>query len=98
KGVTSPENYFSARRRVASVYSATRNKFYIFGGYGYGINGITDFLIIFYLYKGESGYLNDLWEYEISKNQWTWLSGSKTTNAPAVMHEKGIPHPENTPS
>lgn len=47
KGVPSPENFISGRREVALVYSEARNKLYIFGGTGYGIDGI--FALKFYL-------------------------------------------------
>src|SRR5690606_21706382 len=49
-----------------------------------------------YLYEGD-GRLNDLWEYDISTNQWKWVAGSKNKNAEAVMNEKGVAHPDNTP-
>lgn len=47
-GVPSPENYFSARNRATGVYSATRNKFYLFGGHGYGNNGISPFKLVIF--------------------------------------------------
>lgn len=53
KGVASPENFYSSRSHAASVYSEARNKFYLFGGYGYGSDGILVFqkLLIFKDFK-----------------------------------------------
>ena len=38
---------------------------WLFGGYGFDA-------------KGNWGYLNDLWEFNSSMNQWTWMGGSST--------------------
>ncbi len=40
--------------------------------------------------------LNDLWIYDPASNMWTW-EGGKTSNAPAVYGEIGVPDPGNTP-
>jgi len=42
KGVPSPQNYFSARYGTSSVYSKTKNKVYVFGGFGLATNGIQE--------------------------------------------------------
>ena len=41
------------------------------------------------------GSLNDLWKY--SNNEWTWISGNNTINAPGIYGTKGIPSPSNYP-
>src|SRR5690606_30757510 len=43
------------------------------------------------------GFLNDLWRYNLTSNEWTWLSGSIYTDKNSFYHEKGVPHPDNVP-
>ncbi len=38
-----------------------------------------------------SGYLNDLWKFSPSTNQWTWISGNNTINVPGVYGIQGQP-------
>jgi len=40
-------------------------------------------------------YYNDLWKF--SDGQWTWVSGSNTTNQPGVYGTIGVPAPGNVP-
>ncbi|MBB1284477.1 VCBS repeat-containing protein [Flavisolibacter sp. BT320] len=47
-------------------------------------------------YSGSSRY-NDLWMYNPSTNQWTWVSGDNTVNQPSIYGEKGVPAPTNKP-
>lgn len=51
-----------ARSGYYSALDTIKDKLLIFGGYGYAKNSV--------------GILNDLWAYDIRKNQWIWLSGS----------------------
>ena len=44
-----------------------------------------------------SGTFNDLWEYNPSTDEWTWISGSNTPNQPAVYGTLGTPAPGNVP-
>lgn len=43
------------------------------------------------------GYLSDVWKYNPSNNQWSWMSGSSTINQAIVYGTKGFPSPGNTP-
>jgi N-acetylneuraminic acid mutarotase/LysM repeat protein len=52
-------------RSSASSWTDSRGNFWLFAGYGYDTNGTI-------------GYLNDLWEFNPSTNQWTWMGGSST--------------------
>jgi hypothetical protein len=47
-------------------------------------------------YSG-SGWWNELWKYTPSTNEWTWVSGNNTTNAPGVYGSQGIPSTLNCP-
>jgi hypothetical protein len=44
-----------------------------------------------------SGRLNDLWRFNISSNEWTWLSGNNTVNAFGNYGTKGAPSVDNYP-
>jgi N-acetylneuraminic acid mutarotase len=48
------------------------------------------------------GFLNDLWEFDPSTNEWTWVSGSDTIAAfnggqPGIYGQQGTPAVTNTP-
>jgi len=40
---------------------------------------------------------NDLWKYDLSTNEWTWMSGDSTGFAPAVYGVKGVASATNNP-
>jgi N-acetylneuraminic acid mutarotase len=50
-------------RMGAVGWTDSSNNLWLFGGIGYDSNGCV-------------GYLNDLWKFDPSKNQWTWVSGT----------------------
>lgn len=52
-------------RYGAAVWTDPAGILWLFGGYGADSAGSED-------------YLNDLWKYDITSGQWTWVSGSKT--------------------
>ncbi|MEI6817069.1 MAG: kelch repeat-containing protein [Bacteroidota bacterium] len=41
---------------------------------------------------------NDLWKYNITTNNWTWMKGANTTNSGGIWGTKGVPNPSNTPN
>lgn len=68
----------------ASVsWTDANNNLWLFGGFGYTDN---DF-----------GFLNTLWKYNPSTNQWTWVKGDKTIDKVGVYGAKGIEHTNNKP-
>ncbi len=74
------------------------------GGTGWGANCWTDhngdlWLIGGYGYDATNNYklLNDLWRYNITTNQWTWMSGNGAGNYPGSFGAKGISSPTNMP-
>jgi N-acetylneuraminic acid mutarotase len=85
-------------REDASGWTGSDGNFWLFGGYGYDASGIL-------------GVLNDLWEYNPSTGEWTWMSGSTTVGSScfaydigetvcaraAVYGTLGTPAPGNTP-
>jgi hypothetical protein len=58
-------------RVSAASWTDSSGHLWLFGGYGYSCSG--------YNYNN-TGYLNDLWEFYPSTNQWVWMGGSSTIN------------------
>ena len=82
-------------RHSASSWTDNNGNFWLFGGHG------TDS-------KGDEGDLNDLWTFNPSTQQWTWMSGNKTAgpyliqqhfeNSPKGVYGKlGVPASTNIP-
>ena len=44
-----------------------------------------------------TGYLNDLWKFNPSRSEWTWMGGSTAHGQSGVYGTLGIPAPGNTP-
>lgn len=72
-------------RKYAVTWTDAAGNFYLFGGVGYGSSTTT------------TGRLNDLWRYNTGTNQWTWLRGSSTANAPGTYGTQGTGAAANTP-
>ena len=43
------------------------------------------------------GYLNDLWKYSTSTNEWTWIGGSNTSDQSGIYGTLGISNTSNIP-
>jgi N-acetylneuraminic acid mutarotase len=75
-------------RYGAANWTDTSGHFWLFGGYGYDVNG-------------SFGYLNDVWEFDPATSEWTWMSGSNTVGGhggqPGVYGTIGTPAAGNTP-
>ncbi len=67
QGVYSPTNIPGARVR-GKTWTDIQGNFYLYGGYGFDETSTNE------------GYLNDVWKYDVTLNQWVWLSGDKTIN------------------
>jgi N-acetylneuraminic acid mutarotase len=71
--------------RISAVsWTGSDGALYLFGG-----NGRDG--------AGASGRLNDLWKYDPTADQWTWLKGANTINQPGIYGAQGTPAPANTP-
>ncbi len=96
QGVASDANV-PGGRWVSGGWTDSRGNLWLFGGEGYDS-------------VGARGYLNDLWKFNPSTNQWTWISGSSTLGTsncyepgdecsqPAVYGTLGQPAAGNVPS
>ncbi len=86
--VASAMETFSANNtpgaRVGSLgFKDTQGKFWIFCGIGYT--------------TANSGYLNDLWKYDPTLNQWAWMQGSQLTLQNGIYGTQGVPSIFNMP-
>ena len=94
-------------REYAATWTDSGGNLWLFGGYGFGaledwsisINHGTPFIVT----TAVDGYLNDLWEFSPSTNEWTWMGGSNTFNmrnsgAYGVYGTQGTPAAGNVPA
>lgn len=84
QGVAAPGNTPGGRHGCATWTDAGGN-LWLFGGEGYSTNLTL-------------GWLNDLWKYNPSTNQWTWIRGSNTINPTGSYGTQGVASPLNDPS
>lgn len=83
QGVAAAGNIPGARYD-AFTWTDTSGNLWLFGGKGKD-------------YVGTWGELNDLWEFNLLTNEWTWISGSETANTSAVYGAPGVPSTSNIP-
>ena len=81
-GVAAPNNVPGARFGAVSWIDKNGN-LWLFGGTGLVSTGAV--------------YLNDLWEYNPTSEEWTWMNGSTTANASAVYGTLGVASSSTTP-
>lgn len=84
EGIPAASNMPGAHAAQAAWTDSSGN-LWMFGGFGY--DNATS--------KG--AYLNDLWEYSPSSNEWTWIGGSDTFNAAGVYGTQGVAAATNVP-
>src|SRR5882762_3860435 len=83
QGTAAAGNTPGARWGATTRMDASGNV-WVFGGYGYDSAGTI-------------GLLNDLWNYNITTSQWTWISGSTTVNQTGNYGTLGTPAASNVP-
>lgn len=81
--VPSPSNIPGARHG-GGTWTDASNNLWMFGGFGFPA-------------AGGSGYLNDLWRYNITTNEWTWIKGTNLINQNGTYGPKGLAVPSNEP-
>lgn len=81
-------NYKPGSRQLHSMALDTvHQRIYIFAGVGFAKTNL-----------GGSAYLlNDLWVYNLSSMEWTWLKGSDSIGANSFYGTKGVPDSRNQP-
>ena len=83
QGVADSANTPGARAGAVSWRDNSGN-LWLFGGRGNAISN-TDCP------------LNDLWKYDRTTTNWTWMKGANTNNQPGIYGTQGVPDPANTP-
>jgi len=83
KGAAGPSN-IPGGREGAVFWIDSLGKLWLFGG-----NGLDG--------AGNLAYLNDLWKFDPTTLEWTWISGSNTVRQAGVYGTRGIPDPSNVP-
>jgi N-acetylneuraminic acid mutarotase len=83
KGVASANNVPPPRDSAVSWTDSSGN-LWLFGGEGF-TSGTAN------------GMFNDLWEFNTTTKEWTWVSGSNTTGAIGVYGTKGVAAASNVP-
>ncbi|MDZ4289326.1 MAG: tandem-95 repeat protein, partial [Prosthecobacter sp.] len=71
-------------RADAAGWMDSQGSFWLFGGSGVATTATA-------------GNLSDLWKYDPSMNQWTWVRGASTINAAGVYGTLGVVAPGNQP-
>jgi N-acetylneuraminic acid mutarotase len=82
-GTAAPANAPGSRSSAVSWTDHAGN-LWLFGGYGYDVNG-------------NLGNLNDLWEFNPATQEWTWVGGSSTENAYGLYGSLGSASLTNMP-
>jgi hypothetical protein len=82
QGIADINNNPGARYGSRTWTDATGN-LWLYGGYGYDGNN--------------SGILNDVWKYNPSANEWTWIKGDNIIDQTAVYGNKGVSNAANKP-
>lgn len=84
---TVPYNAFGANnpgaRNGAATWTDNSGLLWLFGGDGYAASS--------------TGRLNDLWSYNASTNEWTWVAGSNVSNQAGIYGTKGVTSSTNCP-
>jgi N-acetylneuraminic acid mutarotase len=83
QGIADPSN-FPGGRNAAASWRDSGGKLWLFGGVGYDL-------------AGNLGQLSDLWTYDPTTFQWTWISGSDTINQTGIYGTQGTASPSNIP-
>lgn len=83
-GTPAVANNPGARHAPGNWKDASGN-LWIFGGYGNAASGVTQ------------SQLNDLWKYDVSTGNWTWMKGDSTRNKNGIYGTKGIAASTNKP-
>ena len=83
KGVPSTTNT-PGSRNGGIIWRDNSGNLWMFGGQGYGN-------------AASPGNLNDLWKFNISTNEWVWVTGSSSVNQLGLYGTKGAPSTTNTP-
>lgn len=80
-GVTNPANNPGGRQNAVGNWVDANGNLWLMGGKGNASIEPPEY---------ENGYLNDLWRYNPSNNEWTWMKGSDTYLTYPLYGTKGL--------
>jgi hypothetical protein len=84
-GISAAGNTPGARNQPG-FWTDSSGRFWMFGGSGLGDG------------SNGGGWLSDLWMFDVSTQQWTWVKGPAAgSNAPGIYGTKGVPAAGNVP-
>ncbi len=83
KGVSSPTVIPGTRHGCCTWTDASGN-LWLFGGEGLGASFF-------------SGWLNDMWKFNVTTNEWTWIKGDSVVNKIGIYGTQGVSSPTNNP-
>jgi N-acetylneuraminic acid mutarotase len=83
---TTASGNFPGGRYGSNLWFDKAGNLWLFGGSGY--DTVTD---------GAQGYLNDLWEFDVTSRDWTWAGGSETVPGNATYGLEDTPNINNIP-
>lgn len=84
QGTSAPTNNPGSRMLAVSWTDASGD-FWMLGGSGYDASSTS------------VDFLNDLWKYSLTTNEWVWMKGSNSANKNGVYGTPGVSSPSNTP-
>jgi len=84
QGTGSTVNFPGSRWYAGRGVEPSTGNLWVFGGWGNDVHG-------------DSGFLSDLWKYEISTGKWTWMKGSQSWNGAGTCGTKGTANAANVP-
>jgi hypothetical protein len=76
-------SFYPGGRQFMTVWQDLEGLIWLWGGKGYGASS--------------SGFLNDLWRYDMSLQEWTWIGGNQTVDESGEYGTCGISSPSNLP-
>lgn len=88
KGVSSPLNT-PGSRQASATWQDKDGSFWLFGGFYNQCPGIT---------PCDTRFFNDLWKFNLSTKEWTWVSGDSIPNRQSIYGSKGLAANNNIPS
>lgn len=83
KGVSDPANTPGGRQENIATWVDAAGNLWMYGGQSFATS--------------TGGNFGDLWMYDVSINEWTWMDGVKTFPNPGRWGTKGVEHPANDP-
>src|SRR5688572_22196681 len=84
QGVPSTANLPGSRCETDAMWADASGNIWLFGGNGFDASG-------------SQGFLNDMWRYNPTTNEWTWMKGGNAVAQTGVYGTQGVPAPANVP-